>query len=84
MGMTAVGTVSVTINHNAATKRTRNRVKEGGPIFEFFDNTNRPDSILLRSPKTGWFGWLPKSEVTLENYGLYNNLINNNERQTTK
>jgi hypothetical protein len=87
MGMTApgpVGTVSVTINHNAATKRTRNRVKEGGPSFEFFDNTNRPDSILLRSPKTGWFGWLPKSEVTLENYGLYNNLINNNERQTTK
>lgn len=61
-----VATVVVAINHNAATKRTRNRVKEGGPNFEFFENTNRPDSILLRSPKTGWFGWLPKSEIVWE------------------
>ena len=67
MGMTApgpVGTVSVTINHNAATKRTRNRVKEGGPVFEFFDNAYaRPGELLLRSPKTQWLGWLPIDEI---------------------
>ena len=61
-----VGRMRVKIDQNTATKRTRNRVKEGGPEFDFFDNKNRADSILLRSPKTGWFGWLPLSEVVCE------------------
>jgi hypothetical protein len=60
------GCMRVKINPNTATKRTRNRVKEGGPEFDFFDNKNRADSILLRSPKTGWFGWLPLNEVVCE------------------
>ncbi len=60
------GRMRVKINPNTATKRTRNRVKEGGPEFDFFDNKNRADSILLRSPKTGWFGWLPLNEVVCE------------------
>lgn len=60
------GRMRVKINPNTATKRTRKRVKECGPEFDFFDNKNRADSILLRSPKTGWFGWLPLNEVVCE------------------
>lgn len=51
------------INPNTATKRTRNRVKEGGPLFQFFENKNRDGEILLRSEKTGWYGWLPLTEI---------------------
>ena len=59
--------VNVRINPSKASKRTRNRVKEGGPEFAMFHlNTNRAGSVLLRSPKTGWFGWLPKDEVFIE------------------
>ena len=60
------GRVRVKINHNAASKRTRNRVKENGPEFDFFENTNRSDSILLRSERTGWMGWLPLDEIEWE------------------
>jgi hypothetical protein len=39
-------------------------VKEGGPVFEFFDNAHaRPGELLLRSPKTQWLGWLPIDEI---------------------
>lgn len=62
-------TVVVAINPQSASKRTRNRVKEGGPDFTFVkrgtDNTFRSDSVLLRSPKTGWFGWLPLGEIKI-------------------
>jgi hypothetical protein len=60
------GNVHVKINHSTASKRTRNRVREGGPEFQYFINTNRIDSILLRSEKTGWMGWLPLSEIAWE------------------
>lgn len=59
----AMGKAIIKVN-NTATKRTRNRVKEGGPVFEFFDNAHaRPGELLLRSPKTQWLGWLPISEI---------------------
>lgn len=55
----------VTVNGGTATKRTRNRVREGGPRFWSVPNPNRSDDILLWSPVTGWFGWLPKSEIAI-------------------
>ena len=62
----AESTVRVAINPNAASKRTRNRVKEGGPEFERFKNDARAGEVLLRSKKTGWFGWLPLNEIKVE------------------
>jgi len=53
----------VWVNSNAASKRTRKRIKECGPLFEFIKNENRDGEILLRSEKTGWFGWLPLREI---------------------
>lgn len=57
--------VQVKINPNKASLRTRNRVKEGGPDFEKYENSNRTGSVLLRSPKTGWFGWLQLDEIEI-------------------
>ena len=54
-------------NHQKATKRTRNRINEAGPTFilekEF--GPHRQNEMLLRSLKTGWFGWLPKDEIII-------------------
>jgi hypothetical protein len=61
------GTCRIKIDPHKAKVRTRRRVKENGPLFEFFENTKRTDSILLRSPKTGWMGWLPLDEIKFEN-----------------
>jgi len=62
-------TVVVAVNGQTASKRTRNRVKEGGPEFSLVKRgspqTFRKDSVLLRSPKTGWFGWLPLDEINM-------------------
>lgn len=60
------GTVRVKINASTASKRTRVRVREGGPEFQYFANMNRTDAILLRSEKTGWMGWLPLAEIEWE------------------
>lgn len=60
------GKVIVRINARTASKRTRIKVKSSGPEFQYFINTNRTDSILLRSEKTGWMGWLPLSEIEWE------------------
>ena len=56
----------VTFTPNAS-KRTKDRIKEHGPIFkmEAFDNPPCMDgvpSVFLRS-KDGWFGWLIKDEI---------------------
>jgi len=52
-----------------ASKRTRNRIRENGPTFTFVKK-GRPasltgDGVLLRSKRTGWFGWLPLEEVDM-------------------
>jgi len=52
-------------NGQTASGRTRNRINEAGPDFEFIQNLNRPGSLLLRSLKTNWFGWLPESEIKI-------------------
>lgn len=61
--------VLLTLNKNSqtASKRTRNRINEAGPefILEKDFSPHRPDQILLRSTKTGWFGWLPKQEIII-------------------
>jgi hypothetical protein len=57
----------ITINKNGQTAslRTRNRVNDNGPDFEFIENSNRPGSILLKSLKTNWLGWLPENEIII-------------------
>lgn len=52
-------------NPQTASGRTRNRINEAGPDFEFIENSNRPGSILLKSLKTNWFGWLPEDEIII-------------------
>lgn len=53
-------------NGQTASGRTRNRINEAGPDFEFIENSNRPGQILLRSLKTNWFGWLPRNEIIIQ------------------
>ena len=52
-------------NGQTASGRTRNRINEAGPDFELVANSNRPGSILLKSLKTNWFGWLPENEIII-------------------
>ena len=52
-------------NGQTASLRTRNRVNDNGPDFEFIENSNRPGSILLKSLKTNWLGWLPENEIII-------------------
>lgn len=54
-------------NHQKASRRTRNRINEAGPTFilEKENGHHRHNQMLLRSTKTGWFGWLPKDEVVI-------------------
>ena len=58
--------VVVKINPKSARKKTRKRVKTCGPEFDLYHNGNRTDSVLLRSPKTGWSGWLLLNEIEIE------------------
>jgi len=59
--------IILTINKNGQTAslRTRNRINDNGPDFEFIENSNRPGSVLLKSLKTNWFGWLPQNEIVI-------------------
>jgi hypothetical protein len=63
------GTCRVAINPHTAKLRTRRRVKENGPVFDWYENLNRVDAILLRSPITGWAGWLPLEEIIISDVG---------------
>jgi hypothetical protein len=53
-------------NGQTASLRTRNRVNDNGPEFQLIENTNRPGSILLKSTKTNWLGWLPENEIVIK------------------
>ena len=61
-----------------ATKRTKNRLRENGPFFTFVKKGRvkslEGESILLRSEKTGWFGWLPLEEVTIVHTPVFDKL----------
>lgn len=52
-------------NPQKSSGRTRNRINEAGPDFILVksEGPSRENEMLLRSLKTGWFGWLPKDEV---------------------
>jgi|694.fasta_scaffold06631_23 hypothetical protein len=52
-------------NGQTASLRTRNRINDNGPDFESIENPNRPGSILLKSLKTNWLGWLPENEIII-------------------
>jgi len=57
------GTCYVKIVGGRASARTRRVVKRSAGFFEWYESLNRTDAILLRSPSTGWFGWLPLDEI---------------------
>jgi hypothetical protein len=65
--------IILTINKNGQTAslRTRNRVNDNGPEFEFIENQNRPGSILLKSTKTNWLGWLPENEIVIKSRRVF-------------
>lgn len=50
-----------------ASQRTKNRIRENGPHFKVRQSPRSVldlgESVFLDSDKTGWFGWLPLSEV---------------------
>ena len=48
-----------------ASRRTKNRIREHGPVFEFVNETNV--SWLLKARE--WFGWLPRCEFHVECVG---------------
>lgn len=56
---------------NNAHMRTKNRVRDNGPVFVLMkelDNLNffEGKGILVRSLKTEWFGWLPIEQLEIE------------------
>lgn len=63
-------TVAVRINGQSASKRTRSRVKENGPLFEIVKmgaerQKMRTSAVLLQSKTTNWLGWLPTKEIVV-------------------
>lgn len=61
--------VVVKINGQTSSLRTRNRVKQNGPLFVLINdstkNSKRLDQVLLQSITTNWFGWLKTSEIII-------------------
>ena len=61
--------VVVKINGQTSSLRTRNRVKQNGPLFVLINdstkNSKRVDQVLLQSITTNWFGWLKTSEIII-------------------
>lgn len=55
-----------------ASKRTKNRIKERGPIFNALSVQNHVwqfpgvDCLLIESLDGKWLGWLPINEITIE------------------
>lgn len=61
--------VVVKINGQTSSLRTRNRVKQNGPLFVLINdntkNSKRLDQVLLKSITTNWLGWLKTSEIII-------------------
>jgi len=57
----AMKTVIISATKKAC-QRTKNRIRENGPSFEFIEE--RGGSWLLRAGE--WFGWLPRNEFEIE------------------
>ena len=82
----------ITFTPNAS-KRTKDRIREHGPVFKMveFDNPACMDgvpSVFLRS-EDGWFGWLRSDEILcrapeMEIQGVDNHVFYGTiQRQTT-
>jgi hypothetical protein len=53
-----------------ASQRTKNRIRENGPVFEFVQETG--SNWMLRGRKLtvgSWVGWLPRNEFHVERVG---------------
>ena len=62
--------VKITANSNASL-RTKNRIRDNGPVFMLekivmnvlnFEN----ETLFLKSKTTNWCGWIPLSELEIE------------------
>jgi hypothetical protein len=57
---------------NKASQRTKNRIREKGPVFQVEDDERMASQWLLRAApphKVGaeiWMGWLPRDEFHVE------------------
>lgn len=65
-----MNTVTITATSNA-TRRTKNRVRENGAEFQVImgiahDVATKQGSLLVRSMRSQWFGWLPMDEIEIE------------------
>jgi hypothetical protein len=74
-GVTAVGSgdwsgcVVKLLPNKSASKRTKERIKAHSPFLIVDDgwcHALNDWCLMLRSQKTGWCGWLPKSEIEVE------------------
>ena len=60
---------------NKASQRTKNRIREKGPVFQVEDDERMASQWLLRAVpphKVGaeiWMGWLPRDEFHVECVG---------------
>ena len=52
---------------NKASQRTKNRIRENGPVFNV--DWEKETEWLLHSHKTIWMGWLPRNEFHVECVG---------------
>ena len=62
-------TLTVTAKSDAS-QRTKNRIRENGPKFEFMEIshpicTNGRKAVLLESQSTDWKGWLLFDEISI-------------------
>lgn len=62
-------TINIAAKNNAH-MRTKNRIRDNGPLFTFIKELDNLDffegkGILVQSVKTEWFGWLPIEQLEI-------------------
>lgn len=66
-----VGNLVTVVPLERASRRTVNRIAENGPVFKIRSMPKEVSclggkrGIMLVSEKTGWFGWLLTSEISV-------------------
>jgi len=60
-----VGLVTIKINGQTASLRTRRRVREGGPSFLLVNENADTKEVLVKGLGSGWSGWLPINEIKI-------------------
>jgi hypothetical protein len=64
-----LGCIVKLLPNKSASKRTKERIKAHSPFLIVDDgwcHALNDWCLMLRSQKTGWCGWLPKSEIEVE------------------